>query len=101
MCYGKLGIVVQARRSLKSHLAVREDKSNMAKAWAWKALGNTSELWELVKQLNRTIGGDPARIAGLVDAELIRITSVVTATFLENEGRFRNAMCVVLDYLPA
>lgn len=60
-----------------------------------------SELRILVKRLNRTIGGERACLAGLVDAELVRIRSVITAAILESERMVSEAICDVHDGLPA
>lgn len=58
------------------------------------------ELRALVEGLNRTFGGERARVAELVDAELVCIQSVTIAGLSESEGTVTEEICNVPDGFP-
>lgn len=91
--------MVQAVRSLKGRAALGEGRANTAEAQAREMLDEMS-LLALGEVLNRTMGGERVRFAGLVDSELIRIRSVTTAALLESEGTVRDAICNLHDGFP-
>lgn len=69
-------------------------------ARACNALDKMSRLLAFVEGLNRTVGGRRACVVGLINAEMVRVWSVITAALLESKGTFREAMCDVHDRFP-
>lgn len=67
-CDGEFGVVARAVWSLKSRVAAGEDWTSIAEALTRKALDKGSQLRELVKRLNWTVGGECGRIAELVNS---------------------------------
>lgn len=65
---------------------------NTPEAWAYNTLDKMSELWALVKGLNRTLGGECVRVLGLIDAELVRVWPVITAAQSKSEGMVREVI---------
>lgn len=50
--------------------------------------------------MNGTAGRERSRIAGIVDAGLIRVQSIISAALLERVGTLNGAICNVNDLLP-
>lgn len=92
----KLGVVVWAVWLLKRRAAVREVKVKMAETQARETLYIMSGPQALVKEVIRTVGGDCAHIAELVERELIG-RSIISAALLESEGTVSEAICSVCD----
>lgn len=87
----ELDILVQACQSLKVRVATDEDSMNTANAAVPKTLEKLLERWSLVKWLGGTVDRKRARVAGLVDAELGRVRSVITAALSDSEGTVTDA----------
>lgn len=90
---GELGVSMEAVRSLRSCVAVCEDRRNSGEARDFQTLDDMLEVRVLVERLDRTIGFQPVRVVGLVNAELVRIQLFITVALLENEGRGSEAIC--------
>lgn len=59
-----------------------------------------SELKVLVERLGWTLGGKSVRVEGLVDAELVRVLSIITGALSESEGTIIQAKLGVHDGFP-
>lgn len=77
-----------------------EKGENMAETCACDTLDVMSEIWALVKEQSRNDGGERAYVAGLVDAELIRFLSFITAALSKSEDTISEAMRDVECDLP-
>lgn len=91
-CDEKLGVVLRAVRSLKGRVAAGEDRSNSAEDRACNMFGRMFELPAIVKELNWTVNGECARVAGLVNAKLVRIQSDFSGGLSESERRISEAI---------
>lgn len=98
--YGELGVVVRSVRSLKDQVALDEDGTNTTEDWAHETSEQMFEPWTLVEGLNWTVGGKRALVAGLDDAELVRIRVVVTVALWNIEGTVSEAICHMRDGVP-
>lgn len=87
-------------RSLKSCVAVHEERASMAEARACETADKISKLRALVEGSNRTVVGECACVAELVDAELKPFRSVITVDLSESEGTVREAICDGRDASP-
>lgn len=76
---------MRSARWLKAFIAAGEDEANSARAGAQKTFDKMSELRPLVKKLNQTVGGKRVCVAGLIDAVLVHIQSVITSSLSESE----------------
>lgn len=59
-----------------------------------------SELWVFVEAWSWPISGKCPRVAGLSDAKLVCVQSVITAALSESEGTVSEAICDVHDGFP-
>lgn len=85
--------MVRAARSLNGPVTVGKDEGNTAEAQAPKAVDKMSDLWALVKGLSQTPGGKRGRGLGRVDADRVRIRSVITAGLSESKRTVTEAIC--------
>lgn len=81
-------------------VAAVQTRATTVKLRACKTLVKMSELWKFVEELNQTVGGERARVAELVNAELVRVRSVVTVALPESESTVSKAMYGVRDGFP-
>lgn len=96
---GELGVVGQAVRYLKGHVAVGEDIANTAQALARRTLDKTSKIRAPVEGLNWTVIGKHACVAGLVNAGLVHVWSAISEPFSESEGTVSGAIGDVVNGL--
>lgn len=82
----KLGVMIWAVQSLKGRAAAGEDMANTEEAWARNKLDKMFELWALLEVLNRTVSGERSCVARLVDAELMRVQTEITAALSERKA---------------
>lgn len=78
--------LVQAVRSLKGCVTAGENWANAAEARASERLDKISRLWALVKGLRLSVSGELARVAGLVNVELVCTLSIITPALPDSEG---------------
>lgn len=81
-------------------VAAGKDMGHMREGRDLKTLDKISELEALLEGLNRIVGGYCPRFAGLVDAGLVEIRSVLTAALPESEIRVHEEVCNVCDTFP-
>lgn len=72
----------------------------MVEAWVLETVDKMSKLWKPVKGLNSTAGAVHDCNAWLVDEELVRVLSVVTAALKESGVMFIEAICDVCVDFP-
>lgn len=100
-CDRDFGVVVQSGRSSKGRIAAADDRANTSKAQAFKTLDKMPELRPLFKGLNQTVGGKRVRVAGLNNAELVRVQPVFTVSMSESDERMvSEAICTERDGFP-
>lgn len=78
---------------MKGCVAACEDRANNAEAHVRKTLGRTYKLSALVEVLSQTVRGKHECVAGLVDAELVRVRSLNNAARSECEGMDSELIC--------
>lgn len=71
-------------------MAAGRDRANTAEARARKRFDKMPEFRTLLKGHNRIAGGDCPRVAGLVDAEWVRLRMVIKAALSKSEGMASN-----------
>lgn len=90
---GQTGVVVWAVWSLKSCVAVGEDREDNAQDRASETLDKMSELRAPVQGLSQTFPGGCVYVEELIDAELKRAWSVIASVLLESESTVSKVIC--------
>lgn len=83
---------MQSLRSLKGALAADDDTANTMEVWDSETLDKVYTLRAVVEGLNWTVGGGHALVARLIDAELVRVPSFITAALVKSRATFNKAI---------
>lgn len=92
----ELVVLMRAVPSSKGRAALGEDRANSVKTRALESKKMSALRW-LVEVLNWTFVGGIARIAGLVDAELVHVRWFITGALSGSKGTVSEAICDVHD----
>lgn len=77
---------MKAVASLEVHVAAGWDGANNTEAWACKTLGNMSELRALFESPSQRVSGERARVAEVLDTELVRALTIIFTFLSGSEG---------------
>lgn len=97
---GELGIVGRAVELLKARFAAGKDRVHTDEAWSCETMDKISKLQALLEEPDRSVGGERARVAGLVDAELVSVAPVINKALSGSEGMVSEEICDVHDGFP-
>lgn len=92
--------VMRTVLALKGCVAGGEDRASTEKSSSQETLEKILKLLALFQGRDWTVGGESAHVAGCIDAELVRIWSVISAPVSESEGTVSGAICSLHDDVP-
>lgn len=84
-------------RSLKGPVVGEENRTNTVEIRACKTLEKGYKSLELVEGLRRTVDDERAHNAGIIEAKLVSVRSIINYALLESDGMVIRAICDMPD----